>query len=108
MGTTTIITILTAVVSALGIKEIWNIWKKKIDNDNKIKQKDEMTKDRLTAQVIGELKEEIMLLKVKVDALISENISLKEKLARMEERLMLSATSKARTKRSKIEKKPEE
>ena len=33
---------------------------------------------------------------------------LREKLARMEERLMLSATSKARTKRSKIEKKPEE
>jgi len=100
MGTTTIITILTAVVSALGIKEIWNIWKKKIDNDNKIKQKDEMTKDRLTAQVIGELKEEIMLLKVKVDALISENISLKEKLARMEERLTLSAKNNASRRKS--------
>jgi len=34
MDDTTIITVLTALVSALGIKEVWNIWKKKIDQKN--------------------------------------------------------------------------
>jgi len=56
MDDTTIITVLTALVSALGIKEIWAIWKKKIDQQNKKITQDEITKDQLTAKVIEELK----------------------------------------------------
>ena len=91
MEDTTIITVLTALVSALGVKEIWNIWKKKIDQNNKKLTKDEITKDKLTAQVIEELKNKIDELEVKIDNLIKENIELREKLARMEERLVLNA-----------------
>ena len=36
MDDTTIITLLTALIAALGIKEIWNIWKKKIDANSKL------------------------------------------------------------------------
>ena len=67
MDDATIITVLTALVSALGIKEIWNIWKKKIDLKNKRLSKNEITKDKLTAQVIEELKNKIEELEVKID-----------------------------------------
>lgn len=101
MNDTTIITILTALVSALGIKEIWAIWKKKIDQQNKKITQDEITKDQLTAKVIEELKNKIEELEVKIDNLIKENIELREKLARMEERLIVSAKQRATRKRVK-------
>ena len=101
MEDTTIITVLTALVSALGVKEIWNIWKKKIDQNNKKSTKDEITKDKLTAQVIEELKNKIDELEVKIDNLIKENIELREKLARMEERLVLNAKKSSTRKRTK-------
>ena len=101
MDDTTIITVLTALVSALGIKEVWNIWKKKIDQKNSKLNKDEITKDQLTARVIEELKDKIGELEVKIDKLIKENIDLHKKLARMEERLVLNAKSKSTRKRSK-------
>ena len=101
MDDTTIITVLTALVSALGIKEIWNIWKKKIDLNNKRLSKDEITKDKLTAQVIEELKNKIEELEIKIDNLIKENIELREKLARMEERLVLNAKKSSTRKRTK-------
>jgi phosphate uptake regulator len=101
MDDTTIITVLTALVSALGIKEIWNIWKKKIDLNNKRLSKDEITKDKLTAQVIEELKNKIDELEIKIDNLIKENIELREKLARMEERLVLNAKKSSTRKRTK-------
>lgn len=101
MDDTTIITVLTALVSALGIKEVWNIWKKKIDQKNVKLNKDEITKDQLTARVIEELKDKIGELEVKIDKLIKENIDLHKKLARMEERLVLNAKSKSTRKRSK-------
>lgn len=103
MDDTTIITVLTALVSALGIKEIWNIWKKKIDQNNKKLTKDEITKDQLTARVIEELKDKIGELEVKIDKLIKENIDLHKKLARMEERLVLNAKTKSTRKRTKAE-----
>jgi|GEM_PF-2212556 hypothetical protein len=101
MDDTTIITVLTALVSALGIKEVWNIWKKKIDQKNVKLNKDEITKDQLTARVIEELKDKIGELEVKIDKLIKENIDLHKKLARMEERLVLNAKSKSTRKRTK-------
>ena len=101
MDDTTIITVLTALVSALGIKEVWNNWKKKIDQKNVKLNKDEITKDQLTARVIEELKDKIGELEVKIDKLIKENIDLHKKLARMEERLVLNAKSKSTRKRTK-------
>jgi len=56
MDDTSIITILTALVAALGIKEIWNIWKKKIDNSHKKSMQKQKSLDTLSAQVIEELK----------------------------------------------------
>tara|TARA_R110000822_G_scaffold36077_3_gene101717 strand:+ start:4364 stop:4687 length:324 start_codon:yes stop_codon:yes gene_type:complete len=101
MDDTTIITVLTALVSALGLKEIWNIWKKKIDQRNRKLNKDEITKDQLTAKVIEELKNKIGELEVKIDKLIKENIELREKLARMEERLLVNAKKSSTRKLAK-------
>jgi len=105
MDDTTIITVLIALISALGVKEIWNIWKKKIDQNNNKLNKDEITKDQLTAKVIGELRDKIGELEIKIDKLIKENIDLHKKLARMEERLILNAKLKSTRKRTKTESK---
>ena len=103
-----LMSILTAITSALGVKEIWLIYKKRVELNQKKLNKDANLKVKLMSEVILDLKHKIEELETKIDELIEENTMLREKLARMEERLMLSATSKARTKRSKIEKKPEE
>jgi uncharacterized small protein (DUF1192 family) len=101
MDDISIITVLTALVTALGAKEIWNIWKKKIDHKSHKLTKDEITKDQLTALVIGELKDKIGELEIKIDKLITENLDLHKKLARMEERLVLNANKKSTRKRVK-------
>jgi predicted ATP-grasp superfamily ATP-dependent carboligase len=101
MDDISIITVLTALVTALGAKEIWNIWKKKIDHKSQKLTKDEITKDQLTANVIGELKDKIIELEIKIDKLITENLDLHKKLARMEERLVLNANKKSTRKRVK-------
>jgi len=101
MDDMSIITVLTALVTALGVKEIWTIWKKKIDQNNKKLSKDEITKDQLTAKVIEELKDKIIELEIKIDKLITENLDLHKKLARMEERLVLNANKKSTRKRVK-------
>ena len=44
MDDSTIISILTAMVSALGLKEFWVIWKKKVELKNKRIQKDTTSK----------------------------------------------------------------
>ena len=100
MDLATLVGILTALVGALGIKEIWSIVKKKLDHQN-----NRETKDELTAQVIEELKNKIGELEAKIDSLIKENIALREKLARMEERLMQNAKAKAGRKRKTVESK---
>ncbi len=76
-------TILIALISALGVKEIWNIIKKKIDINAK-KEDDQI--ERLT--------EKITSLEVKIDELIQENMNLKVKLAKMEERILLTAKNR--------------
>jgi septal ring factor EnvC (AmiA/AmiB activator) len=98
-----LMSILTAITSALGIKEIWLIWKKRIEIREKKITKDANMKDKLMAEVILELKEKIDQLEQKIDELIDENTMLREKLARMEERLMASAATKAANKRPKKE-----
>ncbi len=86
--------ILIALISALGIKEIWTIIKKKMDHSA---SKDER-EDKLSLQVILELKEKITNLEEKVNTLIDENISLKVKVARMEERLLKNAKNHVKNK----------
>tara|TARA_B100002019_G_C21037818_1_gene482917 strand:- start:271 stop:612 length:342 start_codon:yes stop_codon:yes gene_type:complete len=101
-----LIVIITALASALGLKEVWQVIKKRMDlsaqkDANKAKRKEsyETTKDQITAQVIEELKLKIGELETKIDSLIQENIQLREKLARMEERILVNAKSKAKRKR---------
>ena len=98
-----LMSILTAVTSALGIKEIWLIWKKRVEINEKRLSKDANLKDKLMSEVILDLKEKIEQLEEKIDELIEENTMLREKLARMEERLMMSAAKNANNKRSKSE-----
>ena len=99
MDETTIITLLTALIAALGIKEIWQIWKKKIDQRNKRDNLDETTKDQITFKVIEELKTKISELEDKIDELIEENKKCAIKLARLEERITMSAKKNAARKR---------
>ena len=75
--------LLIALISALGVKEIWNIIKKKIDISAK---KEDNQIERLT--------EKISSLEVKIDELIQENMNLKVKLAKMEERILLTAKNR--------------
>lgn len=95
------IAILTALVGALGVKEIWAIWRKKIDNSHEIEVNQQQHNDKLSLVVIEELKLKIDELEQKIDSLISENIELREKLARMEERLLVNANKKSGRKRAK-------
>jgi len=76
-------TLLIALISALGVKEIWNIIKKKIDISAQ-KEDDQ----------IARLTEKISSLEVKIDELIQENMNLKVKLAKMEERILLTAKNR--------------
>ena len=82
-----LIMVISASVGALGIKEIWNIVKKRMD----IKASKEERVDGLSLKVIQELKEKITALELKIDVLITENTELRVKIAKMEERLIQNA-----------------
>ncbi len=97
-----LVSVLTAITSALGIKEIWLLWKKRMELNEEKAQKDSKAKDKLMSEVILDLKHKIEELEEKIDSLIEENTMLREKLARMEERLILSASN--RSSRSKTKK----
>ena len=99
MDLATLVGILTALVGALGIKEIWSIIRKKIDHNNKKDSLNEKTKDQITSQVIEELKTKIDELEAKIDDLIEKNNQCAIKLARLEERITLSAKKNAGRKR---------
>ena len=79
--------LLIALLSAIGIKEIWSIIKKKMDQDER--ESDKL--DNLSLDIIKELKIKIESLEKKIEDLISENIDLKIKVAKMEERIIKSA-----------------
>lgn len=98
------LTIITALVAALGVKEIWQIWKMRLERKLEIQERNEISKDRLTAIVIEDLKRKIDDLEIKIDSLILENTQLREKLARMEERLLVNANKKVSNKRIAVTK----
>jgi regulator of replication initiation timing len=75
--------LLIALISALGVKEIWNIIKKKIDINAK-KEDDHIVM----------LTQKISNLEIKIDELIKENMQLKVKVAKMEERILLTAKNR--------------
>ena len=75
--------LLIALISALGVKEIWNIIKKKIDINAK-KEDDHIVM----------LTQKITNLEIKIDELIKENMQLKVKVAKMEERILLTAKNR--------------
>ena len=106
-----ILTIVTALAGALGLKEIWNIWKKKIDIQAKIDLSLLHNQQKIVTSVIKEQRNtveemttRIISLEEKIETLIKENIMLREKLARMEERLILNAKKSSSRKRIKVEK----
>lgn len=86
-----LIMIISTLVGALGIKEIWNIVKKRMDISA---AKDERV-DGLSLKVIEELKDKITALELKIDVLITENTELRVKVAKMEERLIQNAKKSA-------------
>ena len=92
---------ITVIVSALGIKEIWSIWKRKIEIKNKKNQTDEITKDQITSQVIEELKRKINGLEEKIDDLLKMNKECAVKLARLEERFTLLVKKNSNKRKSK-------
>ena len=98
-----LLSVLTAITSALGVKEIWQLWKKRMELNEEKATKDARAKDKLMSEVILDLKHKIEELESKIDALIEENTMLREKLARMEERLMMSAATRSNKKRTKKE-----
>ena len=93
-------TMLVALISALGIKEIWNIWKKKLDLNAK---KDEREDVAYTRQ-IEILATKIEQLELKIQVLIEENTQLLVKVARMEERIINNAKKRVKSKIKKDEK----
>ena len=108
MDDTTIITLLTALIAALGIKEIWNIWKKKIDANSKLEITHLHTDHINLKTVIDEQRkiiegmvEKIDELEEKIDQLVKENKACAVKLARLEERIILSAKKNSNRKRTK-------
>lgn len=93
-----LIVLISTLVTALGIKEIWSLIKQRID----IKAKKEERNDELSYRVIEELKAKIEGLELKIDELIKENTELHRQVAKMEERLLQNARKKsARTQRRK-------
>ena len=91
--------ILIALISALGIKEIWNIIKKKMDQNEKKSERD----GNISLKVIEELKDKIGGLEEKINKLIEENTDLKIKVARMEERLIRNAKNKVKRRKEDSE-----
>ena len=85
-----ILMIVSTLIGALGIKEIWGIIKQKIDINAK---KDEREDDVYTKQ-IEVLTNKITQLETKIELLIEENIQLRVKVVKMEARLITSAKKK--------------
>ena len=89
-----ILMIVSTLIGALGIKEIWGIVKQKIDINAK---KDEREDDVYTKQ-IEVLTNKITQLETKIEVLIEENIQLRVKVVKMEARLITSAKKKVNRK----------
>ncbi len=95
METETIMSLLVALIGALGLKEGWNIWKKKIDNSASFKSSlREDNKKRIT-----ELENKVAELYKKIELLMEENATLKANVARLEERILITAKNRVKTNR---------
>ena len=90
-----ILMVVSTLIGALGIKEIWGIVKQKIDINAK---KDEREDDVYTKQ-IEVLTNKITQLETKIELLIEENIQLRVKVVKMEARLITSAKKKVNRKK---------
>tara|TARA_Y100000592_G_C5437346_1_gene301471 strand:- start:372 stop:692 length:321 start_codon:yes stop_codon:yes gene_type:complete len=86
--------LVSSLIAALGVKEIWVILRQKID----INAKKEERQDNLQTAVIEELKNKIDGLEKKIDELIKENTHLRVKIAKMEERLIVNAKKRTQNK----------
>ena len=84
---TTLLSIIAGIAAAIGIKEIWNIWKKKLDIKANKNLKESQLSTKVFFATISDLKDEIKALEIKIEQLIEENTQCAIKLARMEERL---------------------
>ena len=84
--------LLIALLSAFGVKEIWSIIKKKMDQNER--EGDKL--DQLSLKIITELKDKIDSLELKIEELIIENTNLKIKVAKMEERILLTAKNRVK------------
>lgn len=94
MQNETIISLVVGLIGALGLKEVWNIWKKKIDNSTKIKS--EIRKDN--KQRIRELEDQVNELRERIENLLLENADIKVNVARLEERILLTAKNRIKNK----------
>lgn len=92
-----ILMVVSTLIGALGIKEIWGIVKQKIDIGAK---KDEREESLYTKQ-IEILTSKITQLETKIELLIEENIQLRVKVVKMEARLINSAKKKVNRKNEK-------
>tara|TARA_R100001163_G_C5049472_1_gene186390 strand:+ start:779 stop:1120 length:342 start_codon:yes stop_codon:yes gene_type:complete len=111
MEDSSIIAILSAIIGALGIKEVWNIWKKKIDVQAKhditrLHQEHAVLQSVITEQrnTIEEMTIRIVALEDKIEQLINENKECAIKLARMEERMIANAKPKTTRKKAPAKK----
>ena len=86
--------VVTSLIGALGLKEIWGIVKQKID----INAKKDEREDNFYTRQIEELTSKISQLEKKIEVLIEENIALKIKIERMQARLVDSAKRKVNKK----------
>lgn len=91
-----IIMVISTLVGALGIKEIWGILKQKID----INAKKDEREESFYIQQISELTSKIGQLEKKIEVLIEENIQLRVKVEKMQNRLIMSAKKKVNKKRN--------
>ena len=94
MQNETIISLVVGLIGALGLKEGWNIWKKKIDNSTQIKS--EIRKDN--KQRIRELENQVNELRERIENLLLENADIKVNVARLEERILLTAKNRIKNK----------
>ena len=93
---TTLLSIIASVAAALGIKELWTIWKKKIDINAGKDSEELQLSTKVFFATIKDLKDEIKVLEIKIEQLIEENMQYAIKLARMEERLIANVSTKVR------------
>ncbi len=85
-----LIMVISTLVGALGIKEIWGIVKQKID----INAKKDEREENIYVRQIDDLTSKIGQLEKKIEVLIDENIQLRVKVEKMQARLLMSAKKK--------------